>query len=357
MTNAALLGTFGDVGGGPLMFRNKIINGDMRIDQRNLGAAVGANLYPVDRFSNQVTYGTLSFQQRSITSTDSNYESGSAPDGFKNSVKISVTTSNSSPATTDRNTFQTNVEGLNHSDLNWGTASAKPITISFWCKASVAGVYSLAIQNYANDLSYCSTFTISSANTWEYKTIVVPGPTSGSWPTTSTSAITVRFGLGMGSLRVATSNNTWLSGDYRQATGALQFTGQANGSTLYLTGVQFEAGSVATPFEQRPVGMELSLCQRYYEQIGEPGGADLVLGGVATAGSQTAYYCFSYKVTKRTSVSPVKNGTWTVANSTQPIIGNWTATGFRAYATSLAAGLFYTHNDVTQCNFSVSAEL
>jgi len=235
------------------MGRNRIINGDMRIDQRNAGAAVtDAIAFPVDRMRvTHTTDGAYSAQQDS-----------SAPDGFVNSLKFTTTTADASLTTTQNLSFLQRIEGYNFADLNWGTANAKTVTLSFWVRSSLTGTFGGSLRNSAGDRSYPFTYTISSADTWEQKSVTIAGDTSGTWLTTNGIGIQVTFGLGSGPDRTGTAGS-WASSNYVSATGAVSVIGTLN-ATWYITGVQLEAGSVATSFERRSYGQELALCQRYY---------------------------------------------------------------------------------------------
>jgi len=235
--------------------RNRIINGDMRIDQRNAGAAVTANnaVFGVDRFKfqdSQDTKGTL--QQSSV-----------APVGFVNSL-LFTSTSAYAIITTDFFVHTQSIEGLNISDFAWGTANAVPVTVSFWVRSSLTGMFGGAIQNSAQNYNYPFAYTISSANTWEQKTIIIAGPTSGTWLTTNGRGLNLLFGLGVGATFLETSG-AWTTSNVFSVTGATSVVG-TNGATFYITGVQLEEGSVATPFEHRQYGQELALCQRYYKE-------------------------------------------------------------------------------------------
>jgi hypothetical protein len=236
-------------------FRNRIINGDMRIDQRNAGAAVTVNNefeYTLDRWEcRDDTDGDFTVQQV----TD-------APSGFVNSLKVTTTTADATLTTTQAAFIDQRIEGLNVADLAWGTASAKTVTLSFWVRSSLTGTFGGSFQNSAQNRAYPFTYTISAADTWEQKTITVLGDTSGTWLTTNGTGIRVNFGLGVGPDRSGTAN-AWNSNSNFSATGAVSVIGTLN-ATWYITGVQLEVGSVATPFERRPYGTELSLCQRYY---------------------------------------------------------------------------------------------
>ena len=245
---------------------NRIINGGMVVDQRNAGASVtptANNTYIVDRWSVNITQASkFSIQQKDGLETGaSNYESGSSPAGFKNSLKV-TSASSYSVAVGDVFTTRQPIEGLNLADLAWGTANAASVTLSFWVKSSLTGTFGGALQNSSVSRSYPFSYTISAANTWEQKLITIAGDTSGTWLTTNGVGVYVGFGLGVGSTYSGTAG-TWAGADYRSATGATSVVG-TSGATFYITGVQLEAGSVATPFERRFYGQELQLAQRYY---------------------------------------------------------------------------------------------
>jgi len=263
---------FADIGYNT-QFRNRIINGDMRIDQRNAGASVTppANTvyYTTDRWKYYLT-------QSSKLTAQQNAGSVTPPTGFTNYLG---TTSSSaySVISSDIFTVYHAVEGYNVADFGWGSANASTITISFWVRSSLTGTHSGAIQNSANNRSYVFTLTVNSANTWEYKTVTIAGDTSGTWLTTNGIGLSLYFNLGSGST-YSTTADSWQAGNFIAATGATSVVG-TNGATFYITGVQLEVGSVATPFERRPFGTELMLCQRYYwKNIPGASGVNLTLG-------------------------------------------------------------------------------
>ena len=240
----------------PFGLKNRIINGDMQIDQRNNGASVtptspGAT-YTLDRWRVETAGGGVYTVQRSTV----------APSGFINSLLVTVTTADSSIAAADYYNFQQFIEGFNVADLAWGTANAQTITVSFWVRSSVTGTFAGSICNSGGTRSYVFTYTISAANTWEKKSITIPGDTSGTWLTNNGRGIILGFDLGNGSDYQATAGS-WIS-SYAIATSSSVKLISTVGATFYMTGVQLERNTTATPFEWIPYTTELQLCQRYY---------------------------------------------------------------------------------------------
>jgi hypothetical protein len=269
---------------GSVNFRNRIINGDMRIDQRNAGAAVTINAasqtYTLDRWRGfgQATDGVFTVQQ-----------SATAPTGFTNSLLVTETTADASICSTQVYVLSQSIEGLNVSDLAWGTANAQTVTISFWVRSSLTGTFSGSLKNSAGSRSYPFTFTISAANTYEQKSVTIPGDTTGTWLTTNGIGIGLTFNIGSGSNRLGTAG-AWAAANLDGATGSTSLI-STNGATFYITGVQLEVGSVATPFERRPFGTELALCQRYFYLFASGNNANLGVGG---------YYNSTYVTTTAT---------------------------------------------------------
>ena len=258
-----------------LFFRNRIINGDMRIDQRNAGASVtlsGSANYPVDRFVVFTSSGSSNTGARSTT----------VPTGFKNSLLVTVGTG-AAPVAASYNQIGQIIEGFNVADLGYGAAGALTTTLSFWVRASITGTYCVALANSSaagTRRSYIAEYSISSANTWEYKTVTIAGDTSGTWTTDNGQGLQVWFDIGSGSNYQSTAN-AWGNGAFFRTSSQTNLIA-TNGATFYVTGVQLETGSVATPFERRPYGTELMLCQRYYEKSYDQGtapGTASVVGG------------------------------------------------------------------------------
>jgi hypothetical protein len=244
---------------GPLSNRNLIINGAMQVAQRGTSftGLTSGNNYSADRFIFSLTSsGTATLTQ-----------SADAPVGFKNSFKIEFTAAAASPT---EHKIEYRFEGQDVQQLEWGTANAKGITLSFYIKSNKTGNTQFALQNSANDRSYIAPFTIDAANTWERKTIYVPGDTSGTWLTGNDIGLRIRWGFYEAS-RQSSTVNAWQSGLYQTRSDSPINFADTIGNTFLLSGVQLEVGSVATPFEHRSYGQELSLCQRYFVSMNVTG--------------------------------------------------------------------------------------
>ena len=245
------------VNGGPIAgSRNRIINGDMRIDQRNAGASVTptSGEYLVDRWQFIAT-------QASKLAAQQNYGSVTAPSGYTNYLGFQSSSAYSIVAG-DYFGVRQQVEGFNSADFGWGAAGAAAVTLSFWVRSSLTGTFGGALGNATLGRTYPFSYTISAANTWEQKTIIIAGDTSGTWGTGNGIGIGINFSMGTGSTSSGTAG-VWSSSAFLSATGATSVVG-TSGATFYITGVQLEPGSTATPFERRSFGQELALCQRYY---------------------------------------------------------------------------------------------
>ena len=293
--------------------RNRIINGDMRIDQRNAGASVTptANSYnSCDRWQNILT-------QASKYSVQQNAGAVTPPVGFTNYLGFTSLAS-TIIAVSDIYYFRQIIEGYNISDLAWGTANAKAVTLSFYVRSSLTGTFSGSFQDTSGTVSYVFTYSIASANTWTQIALNIPGPTTGTWGTTNTAGMFIDFNLGAGTNFNTASPNTWLASSLYSTASSTNII-STSGSTLYITGVQLESGSYATPFERRLYNMELMMCQRYYEksysQSVVPGTASTPGRVCILASSVTAttwYNSTAFKVAKRTNPTVV---TWSTINA------------------------------------------
>jgi cytoskeletal protein CcmA (bactofilin family) len=238
--------------------RNRIINGNMLIDQRNAGANVtpASGAYTLDRWGALVS-------QSSKFSVQQNAASVTPPAGFKNYLGVTSLSSYSITSTDNFSIYQI-IEGYNVADLGWGASGAQTVTLSFWVRSSLTGTFGGVISNQytTSGRYYPFTYTISVANTWEQKTITITGDVTGTWGSTSGNGIVVIFGLGTGSTYSGTAG-AW-SGTYvLGATGATSVVG-TSGATFYITGAQLEVGTKATPYEMQIYSDQLAQCQRYY---------------------------------------------------------------------------------------------
>ena len=283
------------------VFRNRIINGAMVIDQRNAGASVATTnvniaTYTVDRWAYQCSPASkFTIQQNAGSITP--------PVGFNNYLGITSTSAYSLGAG-DYFRITQAVEGFNVSDLGFGTANAKTVTLSFQVYSSLTGTFGGCLQNGASNRSYPFSYSIPVANTWTSISVTIAGDTTGTWITTSGIGMLVQFGLGVGSTLSGTAGS-WSANNYVSATGATSVVG-TNGATFYITGVQLEVGSSATGFEYRQYQQELALCQRYFQKVS-------FLGGIATGGSSTNMTT-TYGVTMRGAPTVSLSGALTITD-------------------------------------------
>jgi hypothetical protein len=276
LTVAGTVTSTGTVAMGSSFKRNRIINGNMVVDQRNAGASVtptatSANTYLVDRWMTYITQASkLTFQQ--------NAGSVTPPAGFKNYLGV-ISTSAYSVVSSDVFVLRQAVEGFNVADFGWGTASAQTVTLSFWVRSSLTGTFGGSIANDTGARAYAFSFTISTANTWTQISVTVAGDTSGTWLSTNGCGMFVGFNLGAGATALGTPG-VWTGSYLNGPTGATNIV-STNGATFYITGVQLEVGTVATPYEMQIYSDQLAQCQRYYQQL-QP--------EVASASSAPYYY-------------------------------------------------------------------
>jgi hypothetical protein len=344
-------------------FRNRIINGGMVIDQRNAGASVvfpaGGAGYTVDRMqvgNFRSVAGNLTAQQSSVV-----------PDGFRNSVFLTNGGAGASNAN-DAVFIQQHIEGFNFADIGWGTSAAQSVTISFWVRSSVTGTYGVSVRG--TDRSYIASITINQANTYEFKTLTIPGVTSGTWNITNGVGVSFLVDLGIGSANSQTAGSWQNTGNYGLTGGTKWYL--TSGATFYLTGVQLEAGSVATPFERRPYGTELALCQRYYWNPAlTRNGNFMFLGSGATRTSTSTDIFFKTPVSMRAVPTTTQVGSLVlVYGGTSVVNVNSLATGTGGSSTelisvsvnhnsgpSLGAAIFVEASNSSTANIVFSAEL
>jgi hypothetical protein len=336
MGKTASLANIGSIADSSLGFRNRIINGAMVIDQRNAGASVTnttSSVFTVDRF---FIYGAVS----SKFTAQQNAGSVTPPVGFTNYLGCTSSSAYSVGAGESFSIYH-NIEGFNLADFGWGTANAQTATLSFWVRSSLTGTFSVTLRNNAQNRSYPATYTISSANTWEQKSITIVGETSGTWVTNNGLGVALIFNLGSGA-SASTTANAWASANYVAATGATSVVG-TNGATFYITGVQLEKGATATAFDYRSYGTELALCYRYYEQILYGTGINTGNGMIAIGQAYS------------TSAAQVPY-TWTTTKRASPTISTSSASTslYGATGTAYAATLSFLNINPQTCYMNAS---
>jgi hypothetical protein len=263
---------------------NRLINGDMRIDQRNAGASgTASGLYTLDRwyFGNVASLGTWG----------QNLNSAGGPPGFPYCWGFQSSSAHT-PAAGDVMTLSQSIEADMISDFAWGTANAQPVTLSFWALSlTVTGTFSGSIRNYAGTRSYPFTFSLPTAAVWTKITITIPGDTAGAWVMSgSAGSLILGFDLGCGSTYRGPAN-AWANGNFCGATGSVSIVSTTS-AQIFFTGVKLEIGSVATPYNRQSLAKSLADCQRYYLLTG------VLVGGNTAAGGQ-AYSSVYYKVPMR----------------------------------------------------------
>ena len=286
--------------------KNLVINGAMTVAQRVGTTSTVANNYGAtpDRIR-QEAYGDATASWQQVTD---------APVGFKNSLKVTCA-GTALPSAGNTLRLMTGLEGQDIAHLEYGTAQAKNATLSFYVKASETGIYSTALVNIAPsgnivsnvNRSHIKTYTIDSANTWEYKTLTFSGCPDGTWGSSNSNGITIVFDLGSGSNHQG-AKDSWLTTSDTFAAGQVSL-GDSNGGSWQMTGLQFELGSVATDFEHRTYAESLLACQRYYEIIADGGRAnDSPFFGIGHGvKSDQINWFYDFKAEKRATFTLIVN--------------------------------------------------
>lgn len=308
--------------------RNRLLNSSMNIDQRNAGVAKSipagttTGLFGPDRWHgvSVAAGGVFSLQQLTA----------SPPTGFSSYLRVLVTTNKGALASADYHYLGQAVEGYNWYNMLYGTSSALPAVLTFWVRGSIAGNYSVALQNAAGANSCVVSYTINSANVWEFKTVLFSACTIGTWSTVNTTSVRLRFDLGSGTNFNAVSANVWAASGKGNIVGAVSLIGTTS-ATLDITGVQLEPGTAATPYENRMIATELMTCQRYFSN------GQFSYGGSVTIGNTV--YSF-------VTINNYLRGTPTIVRSTESIVNLTTPTvtpaptGFIIQGTGTATGAF-----------------
>jgi len=271
------------------MGRNRIINGGMDIWQRSSSVTGSLSGYQaVDRFG--CTTGSGSGHNAALSSDVPN-------NAFAYSWKFTVGTG-ASPAASNFSGIWQNIEGYNLIDFAYGKSNAQTGILTFWVKSSIAGTYAVGFMNNSLNRNYISTYTITTANTWQQVSIIVPGDITGTWNNQASAGLSICWDLGSGSTYQTSTLNTWQAGQMYGTPSSTKLIA-TSGATWQLTGVQFEMGSYNSPFERRLITTELSLAQRYYYRFGSSTQADVAAGMINTATSILA--TITFPVTMRTS--------------------------------------------------------
>ena len=280
-----------DINGGPLSNRNLIINGAMQVSQRGTSFThTTASQFTVDRF---VAANGSSFNWNSAVIT----QSSDTPDGFPNSLKVDVA-STSTPTGSHNACFKYLIEAQDLQQLGFGSSGAKSFTLSFWVKSNKTGAYSVQVLASDADKYLLSEYTISSSNTWEQKTLTFVGNTADVIDNNNGAGFELRFNLACGSSDITAPKSTWTAasgGTIHASTNQVNLFDDAS-NEWYMTGVQLEVGEIATAFEHRSFGDELTRCQRYFQTsfssspgTGNTDNTGIVLAGGSTTGNSTTF--------------------------------------------------------------------
>ena len=366
MSKARQLADLGNVyDDGALSNRNLLINSGMQVAQRGTSSS-SAGYQTVDRFR----FTSSDMDQLAFTQS----QDTTGPSGFTNSYKLTVTTPETTTEAEEQLFMFQAIEAQNLQQLGYGTAEAKQLTLSFWVKSSVTGAYCVAFyQNDGNRL-ITSTYSISSANTWEYKTITIDGDTSGTINNDNGAGLELYFFLSVGPDRKTTDSTSW--GTWAGAKfgyGQVADVAATSGATWQITGVQLEVGDTATPFEHpRSYGDELARCQRYYEKLGASGAngnyAGLAVGYSGSTGTGGSFLISASP--KRVSptvsstgtlryIAPTSTGTWNLAGDSYIDTSGVGYINVNSYSPSVTTGhaMILTANNDADAGIILDAEL
>lgn len=248
-----------------------IINGDMKVLQRGSTAATqtGGGYFSADRWR-YTQNGSFGSDVTPVIGHNANANNGE----FANAITFTTTVGSSIAATDDAIYIEQRIEGQNLVDLRLGTSSAQPMTLSFWVKCSLTGTFGVGLYNdFSPNVTEAivETYTINTADTWEYKTITFPAPTSGTFATDNTTGLAVGFNMGGGSDHELSTTGTWTNqavGFSKTRTSSCVNVTATTDAVWELTGVKLEKGLIATPFKHESYSENLAKCQRYFAAFG-----------------------------------------------------------------------------------------
>ena len=277
--------------------RNLIINGDMRIAQRGTSfTSPASGQVTCDRWVSGIHTGTGAGNVTQESDAPTAAQSGTV---FTHSLKLQVTTANTSIQATDRKYFIYKLEGQDVAQAGSGQAGTRYMTLSFWHKHTKTGIHSVAINNAARDRSYPMEYTQTTTNTWEKAELTFPVDTTGTWPTTNAAGMWLFFGAAYGSNYAATGNQWGAGQKYGTANQVNNYDSTSN--SMQFTGIQLELGSVATEFEHRLYGEELAACERYFQKFGGTSYATIASG--MQPNTSNAKFHLSYRQEMRSAPS------------------------------------------------------
>ena len=347
--------------------KNMIINGDMNISQRNTTfsnpTSTANGYYTLDRFAFQASNTNYTVTRDT-----------SAPAGFSKSLKVTMGTA----TTLDYMRLCSTIEGYNFRSAKFGTDEAEHLTLSFWVKSSLTGIFAIGFRN-GTDLvtnishSFVTTYEIKNANTWEYKTVSISPEINGTWSIDSNLGIVIMWDLGDSAARcqsiTSAVNSTWQTADAYFPVGfdeTIKLAGTSS-ATWQITGIQLEVGRNATDFEYRSFGEELALCQRYYYEYPKGNTYNIIANGFANTSSNAIFH-FQFPVPMRSTPSTSGiSGSWHVIDGTSHNVSSFSAitdatelTGRVDATTSgltVGRGCMLRNNNDATATFGFSAEL
>jgi hypothetical protein len=315
-----------------IRYRNRIINGDMSVDQRNGGTIIAAPAttggYIIDRWK----FGTNIASKGNVGQSPVGPPGQALTGGFQYFLAWTTTTAYT-PAAADLLYWSHYVEGYNFNDAMWGTSNAQPVTLEFWATATVAGTYAAALRNVPATRSYVATFALP-ASVWTRVRLNIPSDTAGTWAVAANvAALTLNFNLGNGS-NVATTPNAWQAGNFLTAAGVVNPVATLN-AALNITGVALMVGAAAQNAEPefRKYSDNLIDCQRYFQIY-----PNVLCAGYAPAGG-TFYSDFTYQVTMRVAPTTVSLGTPAYGNASSMAVNGTIASHIRLSAVATATGI------------------
>jgi hypothetical protein len=289
--------------GGPLAgFRNKIINGAMQVAQRATSITGTSAALTECRTCDRMVLALNLLGTWDIT------QNTASPDGFSNSFGLSCSAGEAAPTAAATLILVQRFEGQNLQDLQYGTSGAKAVTLSFWVRSNVTGTASVSFRQVDSSRIYTTTYTVNVVDTWEYKTITVPGDTAGQIDNDNGNGFQIEWWLNSGSTYTGGTTQGWGANVNANRNPSNLGVGGSTNDNFFITGLQLEVSPVATPFEHRPIQTELALCQRYYQ---DTGGLNNWPVSRFSASSGTGYNLWSYTQTMRAVPTiTVNSGAW-----------------------------------------------